>query len=387
MPDTATATSPPPCHKDNATTIAIIGTGFRGTMLALHLLRRCSADTRIILIERNEHHGPGLAYATPHPCHLLNVPAGKMSAFPERPLDFLHWLQRTRPDDLGTAQPAPTTFVPRAVYGMYLRSLLRDAMRAEGPHQRLVLLQGNVIGLDHRTHTQRLRLEHGQSVAADLVVLANGNLPPRPIPLGDGSFYQTPFYHHDPRAPDALTDLHPDEPVLLIGTGLTMVDTAVALLDQHHRGPIHALSRRGKLPHKHTSVPPAPDRTAPYPARLTALLRLLRAAPIAQATGAASSMHCGRLPTTCGKRSHSMTSGGFSATCNPGGIFIATAWPTPSPTASRPHKRSASCKSTPVVCRPAWLRLEPSRRPSARAATPRPSRYRSLASSTAPAPE
>ena len=277
MPDTATAISPLPCHNFKATTIAIIGAGFSGTMLALHLMRRCPADTQIILIERNEHHGPGLAYATPHPCHLLNVPAGKMSAFPERPLDFLHWLQRTRPDELGTAQPAPTMFVPRAVYGMYLRSVLRDAMRAQGPHERLVLLQGNVIGLDHRSHPQRLRLEHGQPVAADIVVLAHGNLPPRPIPLGDGSFYQTPFYCHDPRAPDALIDLHPDQPVLLIGTGLTMVDTVVALLDQHHRGPIHALSRRGKLPHKHTSVPPAPEMTAPYPARLTALLRLLRA--------------------------------------------------------------------------------------------------------------
>ena len=41
-----------------------------------------------------------------------------------------------------------------------------------------------------------------------------------------------------------MTDLDPDAPILLLGTGLTTVDAVNSLLDQGHRGPIHALSRR-----------------------------------------------------------------------------------------------------------------------------------------------
>ena len=39
--------------------------------------------------------------------------------------------------------------------------------------------------------------------------------------------------------------------MLLIGSGLTMIDVCLALLDQGFKGPIIALSRRGLLPHPH----------------------------------------------------------------------------------------------------------------------------------------
>ncbi len=55
------------------TTIAIVGAGFSGTLLALHLLRRCPPPTKLVLIERNSQFGRGLAYATGNPSHILNV--------------------------------------------------------------------------------------------------------------------------------------------------------------------------------------------------------------------------------------------------------------------------------------------------------------------------
>src|ERR1700719_808426 len=48
----------------------------------------------------------------------------------------------------------------------------------------------------------------------------------------------------DPRAWNAA----PDSTILILGTGLTMVDAAIALSESGHRGPIVALSRRGLLP-------------------------------------------------------------------------------------------------------------------------------------------
>ena len=85
--------------------IAIVGAGFSGTLLALHLLRRCPPTVRVALIERNGAFGRGQAYASGNPNHLLNVPAGRMSAFNDRPGDFLEWLRR---------QVAPGAVLPSA---------------------------------------------------------------------------------------------------------------------------------------------------------------------------------------------------------------------------------------------------------------------------------
>lgn len=94
-------------------TIAVIGAGFSGTLLSLHLLRRCPRGTRVRLIERNRQFGRGQAYATGNPSHLLNVPAGRMSAFRDRPHDFLDWLQK-QPVREGGGPVRPATSSPGA---------------------------------------------------------------------------------------------------------------------------------------------------------------------------------------------------------------------------------------------------------------------------------
>jgi uncharacterized NAD(P)/FAD-binding protein YdhS len=114
-------------------------------------------------------------------------------------------------------------------------------------------------------------------VDADLAVLAIGNFPPAPMPVPDTRFYDTPLYRPDPWSPEALTGLDPAAPVLLIGSGLTMVDVVISLLDQGHTGPIHALSRRGLLPHRHASGAGQPIAAEhAFPTRLGELLRFMR---------------------------------------------------------------------------------------------------------------
>lgn len=63
--------------------VLIIGGGFSGTILATRLLR--NALLSVAVLDRESIPGRGLAYSTPHRFHLLNVPAGKMSAFPDQP--------------------------------------------------------------------------------------------------------------------------------------------------------------------------------------------------------------------------------------------------------------------------------------------------------------
>ncbi len=257
-------------------TIAIVGAGFSGTLLSLHLLRRCPPATRIRLIERNSQFGRGQAYSTGNPSHLLNVPAGRMSAFHDRPSHFIEWLQAQPGQWSDGAIPSTSCFVPRRAFGAYVRSLLKEELKREPAH-RLELVRGDVLRIDRDGKALTLQLDRDRRIEADFVVLATGNFPPAPMPLADPAFYDTAFYRPDPWAPEALAGLDPASPVLLIGTGLTMVDQVISLLDQGHTGPIHALSRRGLLPHRHASgaMRPLAEPHA-FPVVLTELTRFLR---------------------------------------------------------------------------------------------------------------
>jgi len=259
-----------------APSIAVIGAGFSGTLLTLHLLRQCPPGTRIVLIERNRQFGLGQAYGTGNPNHLLNVPAGRMSAFHQCPDDFLRWLRALPDAERDGVIPAAGSFVPRRLFGAYVRHLLRAEVRRPDRQNELVLLPGDVVGIDRGDPGLVLQRDRGAPIRADLAVLAIGNFPPEPMPVADPSFYDSALYRPDPWAPDAFTALDPAAPVLLVGTGLTMVDAVVSLLDQGHHGPIYALSRRGLLPRRHLPGAPPPEAAHAYPTGLAELTRFLR---------------------------------------------------------------------------------------------------------------
>nr|WP_321984995.1 FAD-dependent oxidoreductase [uncultured Lichenicoccus sp.] len=258
--------------------IAIVGAGFSGTLLALHLLQRVPPQTRVVLIERNAQFGRGPAYATGNSSHVLNVPAGKMSAFHSRPLDFLQWLQGLPPEEMCGVDATATTFVPRRMFGRYIRHLLNQEVKARNHGDQFELIRGDVTDIAPNGGGLSLTLDRNRTVEVDRAVLAIGNFPPAPPPVADMWFYDSPSYRPDPWAADTLDDLDPDLSVLLIGTGLTTIDTVISLLDQGHRGPITALSRRGLVPHRHASSPPPPDmpESDSFPTRVNDLARALR---------------------------------------------------------------------------------------------------------------
>lgn len=255
-------------------TIAIVGAGFSGTLLALHLLRRCPEPARVVLIERNSQFGRGQAYSTGNPSHLLNVPAARMSAFHDQPGHFVAWLRRQPEGEALIGQG----FVPRRLFGAYVRHLLNEEVRRPETDGRLELQRGDVLGLAHTDAGLTLALDGRRWLAADMAVLAIGNFPPEPPPGAASGLLDSPLYRADPWAPEALSGLDPDAAVLLIGTGLTTVDAVVSLLDQRHRGPIQALSRRGLLPRRHAPAgTPAPVIPATsLPSTLVELTHLVR---------------------------------------------------------------------------------------------------------------
>ena len=72
--------------------IGIVGAGFTGTLLAVHLMRLAERPTHLFLMERRGDFGRGVAYSTGNDAHLLNVRVFNMSAYPDDPKHFLRWL-------------------------------------------------------------------------------------------------------------------------------------------------------------------------------------------------------------------------------------------------------------------------------------------------------
>ncbi|HMZ79080.1 MAG TPA: FAD/NAD(P)-binding protein [Acidobacteriota bacterium] len=245
-------------------TILIIGAGFSGTLTAIHLLRRgFSRPTRIILVSRVEPMARGVAYGTRNDQHLLNVVAGRMSALTDDEDSFLRFAQSHNPSIDGAS------FVSRRIYGDYLGHLLDRAEAEAAPGMRLerVLSEVESIEVSESNQIATVLLSNGEQITADRVVLATGNFAPSNPPIQNPEFYASPRYVRDPWAPGALDTVDPDAGVLLIGTGLTMLDV---VLDLHHRAKLGraklvALSRRGLLPQPHRSpgVPPSHDHLPP----------------------------------------------------------------------------------------------------------------------------
>lgn len=238
-------------------TILIIGGGASGTVLAAQLLRQAKASSgtlsplRIAIVERDDVAHRGKAYGTTSPSHLLNVPAGKMTALPDEPLHFLAWLQ-ARGESYDER-----SFVPRCLYGQYVEELLKGELTDLPENLTFEVLRGDVarvVSSDERGVV--VELAGGKVERADRVVLATGNFEPSPPTRKDDPFYSSSRYLNDPWKPAVLDQIAPDARVLLVGTGLTMVDLLLTLRDRRHTGPIMALSRRGLLPQSHRPAPP-----------------------------------------------------------------------------------------------------------------------------------
>ncbi len=241
--------------------VVIVGGGAGGTLTALALagVPRLGPVT---LVDSGGAFARGTAYSTDDPVHVLNVPAGRMSAFPDQPSHLVDWLAaRGGPAD-------PERFIERRLYGAYLGELLESA------GDRVQRVTDQVVSLAPRPGGVQVHLARGAPLSARAVVLALGNFPPELPPGWDALpprlAWRSPWSGGDWPAPDAE--------VLLLGAGLTALDVALSLEARGHRGRIHLLSRRGLLPATHPPRMSEPVALGQRPARLGALVRMFREA-------------------------------------------------------------------------------------------------------------
>ena len=255
--------------------VAIVGAGYTGIALTVDLLSRLADGSRLLLLGAPGRIGLGLAYGTDCPDHLLNVRAARMSALAGDSEHFVRWLQ-DRQRTSGSAALAES-YVPRATYGRYLQETLYRAIANAAGRVRVDIVEGTAVDIEKLEPGYTVRAASGQTFIASVLALCLGHGRSRfPFAEEDSDSAAVNRLIGEPFSDYRMSAIPRDASVLMVGSGLTMIDQVLTLDRAAHQGPIIAVSRHGRLPQAHLETraqPLAIDLPGPNPT----LSRLFRA--------------------------------------------------------------------------------------------------------------
>ncbi len=261
--------------------VVVIGGGFCGAFFAAQLAEYSITPLAISVIEPRARLGGGVAYSTEDPAHRVNVPASRMTLFPDNPNDFDSWLRQGSEleDDPEAIWQGGAAFPHRAAFGRYVAELIASRKKTR-LHAPITHIRGSAIALRREGRDFRLTLQDDRELTIDVVVVATSHPPPGvPARLATALAGDKRLVA-DPWAPDALAEIPRDAKVTVIGTGLTMADVVASLDRRGHVGQITAFSRRGQLSRGHAQVPPPVPferfKTMALPATALGLLQEVR---------------------------------------------------------------------------------------------------------------
>jgi uncharacterized NAD(P)/FAD-binding protein YdhS len=235
----------------------IIGGGFSGIVLAIQLIEQSQQSIEISIFEEKALFCKGIAYTPYSKKHILNVPAAKMSAFPDRPNHYLDWLMedpeyKTLPKDWVGA-----SFTPRYLYGAYLEHLWESYnVLAETKNIKINTYFELVSKIDYKNNVATIQTEKGNEIKVDQCIIATGNMLPSNPNVADSNILKSPLYFQNPWQENSVKNINQDLPILIIGNGLTMVDTVIGLLENQFENKIYTISPNGFniLPHRHNGM-------------------------------------------------------------------------------------------------------------------------------------
>lgn len=242
------------------TQIAIIGSGLSGTLTAINLLQQ-TEPVHITLYEQQPHQlNRGAAYTENNVYQPLNVPIGHMSLYSEDSNHFYNWL---REDEsclnaciYGTELD---NYVPRKIFGDYLKDTFNKVVAQSANKHHIDVVQNQVLGIVPFGDGYKVSTSAGVN-HFEQVVLAAGNVPPQQAIFLPPHCRQLelPIIH----SWKGLPKIESTKQVLIVGSGLSMVDTIIELHRQGFNGSIRVLSRHGLIPlpeipepHNHLTLP------------------------------------------------------------------------------------------------------------------------------------
>ncbi len=268
MKNTFSATTSAITTSQEKDPLVIIGAGFAGTTALLHILIKAASDPvlsghnpiNIKLIERHEKqlYG-GIAYGQIAKSNLnLNLSSRRITPFAKGKEpegfpsfeDFIEEFGKTNPEALKQLNNTN-----RQLYGSYLRHLVGIALEKAGPKVSLETIYDQVIDLEETPNGVHLSLNGSQEIKASHVILASGlNEATKPAfafnSAGHPAYLNYPYGADSNAFFDSIkadAETSKNKKALVIGTGLSAIDSVIRLLDSGFKGKISMMSRRGLM--------------------------------------------------------------------------------------------------------------------------------------------
>lgn len=247
--------------------IVIVGGGASATLLLAQLSLQLNTHSEnpisIYIVDNSQAFKVGIAYNIEHPSFVLNVAANRMGAFPDKPEDFYQWLidypalWRSLHADFKTIEFQSTDFVPRMIYGAYLRWVFDQALAlAHSKNISVHRVVARVTQIKAINNSKRLQviINTHEVFNADTVILATGNAYQNHQDLMSTHIFSSPYCQGFLQQDwSSLSD------VILLGSGLSMVDAVQYLSQQNYAGKIHVFSRNGLIPLPHEQENQLPE--------------------------------------------------------------------------------------------------------------------------------
>jgi len=229
--------------------VAVIGGGLSGSLVTINMVRRAGGALTVYLFEKkSEQFNKGVAYSSRLPYQLLNVQVKDMSLFDNEPAHFFVWLKENKypyqPDD----------FAPRDVFGKYLTDTFNKETRKEkGREVNVIYKEVTAIAKDKDGY--KVTFGENETITVDKVILSTGNFPPGDVPGLPQDVKESKSYTSHPWGGFDIKSIPASHDILMVGSGLTMIDLVLSLHTGGHRGNITVISRRGLLPLSHGDAP------------------------------------------------------------------------------------------------------------------------------------
>lgn len=228
----------------------IVGGGLSGTLLCIYLMKYNKKPLTLFLFEKKpEQLHKGVAYSSKLPYQLLNVPVKGMSLLEDDSLHFYDWL-KTQNIDI-----TPDDFVSRKLFGEYLSDYLKETVEENKQHD-VIVIQEEVTNIREENGSQIIYCSNHSGLKVSKVFLCTGNFPASNLKGFSKAVLESNYYVSNPWSGDNLSQINSNDTILVVGTGLTMVDQVMSITKHtDFKGKIIAISRRGLLPLPHGETP------------------------------------------------------------------------------------------------------------------------------------
>lgn len=234
--------------------IGIIGAGFSGTMTAVNLIKNTVEPIEIIMVNEKKTLHKGIAFEPYSKQQLLNVTTSKMSAFHDDKEHFLNWTMQHDNYANKDRNIIADSFLPRYLYGQYLEDIWEESTKSEQAKMVTITnIDGLVTDLDVTDADATMTISDGSRITVDACIITSGNNTPGNPKIKNDKFYYSSNYFQNPWGRDAVSNITSNKPILIVGNGLTMVDTVLGLRECGFENEIYSISPNGFniLPHRH----------------------------------------------------------------------------------------------------------------------------------------